>query len=130
MKMDMSQEKEQKELLPEGWRTFKVIDVTEETSKAGNPMLKWIIKDEETGQDETIFAVSVQGKRWFLKGLLLACGVTVLDGEMYDFELSELKNKIISGEVKHIPEKWVNREGVEVTTPKAKIVNFKSEIPF
>jgi len=130
MKMDMSQEKEQKELLPEGWRTFKVIDVKEKTSKQGNPMLEWLLRDEGTGQDETVFAVSVQGKRWFLKNMLKACGVTILDGDIYDFELADLKDKLIAGEVKHYDEKWINREGVEVNSKKAKITNFSEEIPF
>ena len=33
-------------------------------------------------------------------------------------------------EIKHFKEKWINREGQEVETPKAKIVKFETEIPF
>ena len=126
----MSNEKAPSTLLPEGWRNFKVKNVEEKTSKGGNEMLVFTLQDSEFDSCDDVYAIMTQGKRWFLKGILKACGVEVLDGDVYKFELGDLMGKYIEGRVEHYPDKYTNREGLEVEKIKHKIADFKEGIPF
>jgi len=129
-KMDMSEESDRKVLLDEGWREFKIVACEEKTSKAGNLMFVIKLKDVETSQDEDVYAIATQGKRWFLKSILGACGVAAAEDGVYDWSISDIENKIISGRVQHIEEEYTNRESKIVTSKKAKIVEIKEAVPF
>lgn len=124
-KMDMRGEKEKKNPLPEGWRDFEIISCEEAVSKQGNDMFKFIFADLETGQEEEIYAIATQGKRWFLKQILSACGVEAGQDGIYEWDIPEVLNKTIQGLVKHIEEEWINREGESIVTKKGKIVEVK-----
>lgn len=126
-RMDMSQEKEKDVLLPEGWREFRVVNVEEKTSTKGNPMFVWTLEDDETKQNKDVYAIATLKKRWFLKQLLKACDVIVENGEIYLFELKNLKDKFIYGRIKHIEETFINKEGNEQKVLKAKIVEIKKQ---
>ena len=69
-------------------------------------------------------------KRWYLKDFLKACGVEVADGDVYNFELADLKDKIIEGNIEHVDEEWIDRDGNKRTTKKHKIKEFQETTPF
>jgi hypothetical protein len=123
---DMSQEKEmvQRELMPAGERKLKIINVEEKTSKAGNAMLEWTVIDTSTGAGDVICTVAVQGKRWAMKNMLDACGVKVANGEIYNFELCDLKDKIIIGVNKPFEDKYIDRKGEAKKQMKNKFTTF------
>ena len=125
-KDDLSNEKApaRKRLLPAGWRLFQLKSGKEETSKAGNPMFKFTIEDQDTQYSEEIYVVRTPGKRWVLKTILEALGIErQVDG--YAYELEDLLNKNIEGEVVHEPNEYVNRLGETVKTIQHKIVGFR-----
>lgn len=111
-----------KKLLPEGWRLFEIVDAEEQTSKSGNQMIVITAKDMETGYEDTWYAVAEPKKRWFLKTILDACGCAASEDGVYDWELSDILNKSISGLVEHEDNKWINRNGDEVIQQQHKIV--------
>lgn len=125
-KMDMSHEKDKKELLPEGWRPFEILECSEETSKAGNTMFKFKVLDVEMQQEEEIYAIATEGKRWFLKQILLACGIAEEEG-LFNWDIPDVLTKTIMGRVAHQNEEWINREGKTVNTLKHKIVEVKAD---
>ncbi len=127
---DMSSESQKKKLLPEGWREFKIMDGEEQTSKAGNPMFKFIFRDIETQQDEEVYAVAVKGKRWFLKQILVACGIPETQEGVFDWDIDNLLDKDVVGLVSHSQEEWINREGNTVKTTKHKITEVSDKVPF
>lgn len=119
---DMSKESERVPLLSEGWHKFEIVECTAETSKAsGNDMFKIKIAELEHYQEVTIYAIAVEGKRWFLKQILVACGVKPDDKGIFRWDEGDLIGKVVSGEVTHFDDKWINREGKEVITKKQKI---------
>lgn len=124
---NMSKEKapKQKMLLPAGWRTFVVKDGKETMSKQNNAMIAFDIKDVETKQEEQVYCLVVEGKRWLLKQLLLACGIKELKDGSMKWDIMDLIGKEVSGLVVHEPNKYINRDGVEVTTTQHKIINFQ-----
>jgi len=123
----MSREKapKRKKLLPEGWRTFTILDCKEAKSKSGNDMFIFSIKDCLTGYEEDIYAIATQGKRWFLKTILDAVGCSASQDGVYDWDTDEVMNKEFSGLVEHEPNKYINREGETVETTQHKIVEVK-----
>ncbi len=129
---DMKDEKKPtgKKLLPEGWRRFIVVSAKEETSAKGNNMIVATLQDEITGQAEECYMITPQGKRWYLKSFLKACGVPIADGEVYSFEFADLVGKIVGGQVEHFEDTWINRENKTRTTTKHKIADFREEEQF
>jgi len=123
--MDMSQEREKEQLLPEGWRCFTIIKCEEQISKSGNEMFKITITDCETFQEIDIYAIAVPKKRWFLKSLLSACQIKAGENEVYEWDTEEIIGKIISGRVEHKEETWVNRDNQEMKSIKHKVVEVK-----
>ncbi|MGA2875525.1 MAG: hypothetical protein ABSE82_08305 [Nitrososphaerales archaeon] len=123
---DMSQEKEMvlREVIPEGERTLKILNVEEGTSKAGNPQIIWTIMDVETEKCDVLYTIATQGKRWALKSILFACGVPIADGEIYSFEMEDLIDKTIIGFNKHVTEDWINSKGENVPQEKNKFTKF------
>ncbi|MFH1422775.1 MAG: hypothetical protein ABIH42_08710 [Planctomycetota bacterium] len=120
--MDMSQEREKEQLLPEGWRCFTIIKCEEQISKSGNEMFKIAMTDCETYQEITLYAIAVPKKRWFLKSLLSACRVKASENGIYEWSTEEIIGKVIKGRVEHQEEIWVNKDNQEVATKKHRIV--------
>ena len=122
---DMSRESEKKALLPEGWRQFKIHACEEQTSSKGNPMFKFTFFDMELGQEKDVYAIAVQGKRWFLKQILAACGVAAAEDGVYEWDIPDVLEKVMSGRVEHFDDEWINREGKTILTKKDKIAEIQ-----
>ena len=125
--MDMKDEKPPKirKLLPEGWRRFLIVSGKEEVSKGGNEMIVFTIRDQETGYEEPIYAVSKPGKRWFLKQILTSVGCQAGQDGVYNWEMEDVVNNEFLGLVEHEPNEYINREGDKVTTTQHRITDVK-----
>ena len=123
----MSSEKPiiRKRLLDEGWRVFEIISCEPSVSKGGNEMFIFEFKDEETQYVDKTYAVATQGKRFFLKSILAACGVPAAADGVYDWEIKDVIGKKIQGLVEHEDNEWINRQGDTVTTKQHRIVEIK-----
>jgi hypothetical protein len=121
----MSKESERHELdLLDGWREFVISDCREETSKAGNDMFIFTIIDKETEQIGDLYAIATQGKRWFLKSLLIAVGLGGKDGK-FKWDIPDVINKVIMGKVINVEDTYINKEGETVTKSKSKVIQVK-----
>jgi len=127
-KMDMSKETapKRKYLLPEGWRRFTILSCEPSVSKSGNAMFLIDVQDDEKNYVDTLYAVSVEGKRWFLKMILTACGIPAGQDGVYDWEAKNIIGKKVMGLVEHEPNEFINREGITVKTTQHRIVEFKT----
>ena len=127
-KMDMSKEKEvtRKKLLPEGWRKFNILSCEPSVSKSGNDMFIIELEDVETSYIDKIYAISTEGKRWFLKSILAACNVPASQDGVYDWEAKDIIGKQIEGLIEHEDNEWINRQGDKVITKQHRIVEFKA----
>jgi hypothetical protein len=112
-------------LLPVGWRGFEIVTGDDKPSKKGNPMFTLQIKDEQTGIVVPIYLIRTPGKRWFLKAILEATGVDKQEDDNYNY-LPEIIGKKVMGDVTHEPNKYINREGIEIETKQHKISSFKT----
>lgn len=126
-KMDMSKEQDKKILLPAGWRRFKITSCEEKVSKSGNDMFVFNFKDCETQQSEEVYAIATQGKRWFLKSILGACGVEAAQDGIYEWDIPDVLDQYVMGRVEHFDEEWIDREGKTRQTKKGKIVEVKKD---
>lgn len=127
-RMDMSKEREFGVMLPEGWREFEILDCREDTSKGGNDMYVFTVRDVETSQiPDDVYAIATQGKRWFLKQILNACGCQAGKDGVYDFETVNLVGISVMGKVDHVDNEFINREGETVKNKKMKIVQVKAK---
>ena len=124
--MDMTQEKSPMKLIPEGWANFEIVKVEEQVSKAGNQMFKisFVLADDPTSGID-IYAIAEPGKRWFLKSLLEVCDCPASADGIYDWSPEDIEGKTIQANVTHQIETWIDRDGNERKTPKAKIVEFR-----
>ena len=129
--MDMSGESMPKVLLPKGWRKFKIESGDEQTSKKGNPMFKFVFIDLETESAHEVYAVSTQGKRWFLKQILTACDVEAGQDGVYEWDLLDVIGMVVLGRVEHEPNEWIDRQGKKRIEMQGKIAEVKGdgEIP-
>lgn len=125
--MDMSKEQTPKikRLLPEGWRRFKIISGKEQQSKKGNNMIVLEVEDFNTGYREDWYCVSVQGKRWFLKQVLMACGLPAGQDGVYEWNLHDIYDKEVAGLVVHEPNEYINREGETIKTTQHRVQEVK-----
>lgn len=129
--MDMSKEKDKKELLPEGQRTFQIVGCREAVSKSfGNAMFIFTFKDTVLGQEEEVYAVAVEGKRWFLKSVLKACGIKETKDGVYNWDIPDVMDKMVMGTVIHFPDTWINQKNETITTTKHKITDIVEVVPF
>ncbi len=71
-----------------------------------------------------VYAISTEGKRWFLKQLLNSCGCEAGQDGIYDFDTDEIIGHTVSGRIENSQEKWTDKTGKERTTPKSKVVEF------
>jgi hypothetical protein len=124
---DMSKEKDKGVLLPEGWRRFKVTACEEKVSKSGNDMFVLTFMDCETRQSEEVYAIATQGKRWFLKSILSACGIEAAQDGIYEWDIPDILDQYVQGRVEHFEEEWIDRSGKSRTTKKGKIVEVKED---
>ncbi len=126
--MDMNGEKKPriKKLLPAGWRTFDITNIRQEQSKKGNDMFVFDFTDTETGYVDEVYAVSTQGKRWFLKEILAACNCPAAADGVYDWSDEDVLNKRVLGLVEHEPNDWINRQGETVHDTQHKITEVKA----
>ena len=127
MQMNGETAPKKKVLLPIGWRRFKIDTIEEMTSKSGNPMFKFTLFDLETLSSHDVYAVSTEGKRWFLKMLLAACNVAAAADGVYDWDTSDVLNQIVQGRIEHEPNDWVDRNGVQRTEQQSKIVEIRED---
>ena len=81
-KHNMKNEKPPRQVLPEGWRELKVVDIQETVSKAGNEMFIVSLSDKETEAVIDIYCIATERKRWMLKSLLTAWSGGRQDGFM------------------------------------------------
>lgn len=127
MKHDMSGEKPpiKRRLLPEGWRQFTIVNCEPSKSKSGNEMFIFDFEDEETKYIDKIYAISTQGKRWFLKSILMACGIEAGKDGIYDWEIRNVVGKQIMGLVEHEENEWIDRNGDPVKSTQHRIVEVK-----
>jgi hypothetical protein len=121
-KYDMSGESAPKTLLPKGWRKFRITDGEEQLSKKGNPMFKFTFLDIDTQTSSDVYAITTQGKRWFLKQILSACHAPAGEDGVYDWDLPDVIGKVVRGRVDHEDNEWINREGKKQVTLQSKIV--------
>src|SRR5487761_2301121 len=87
--------------IPEGDYGMKVVEVTEETSKSGNEMLKWVFEGTEgkaKGKTFWLYTTLTPESLWKLKQTLEALGVEVPDSAM-DLDLDELEGLECTGVV-------------------------------
>ena len=128
-KHDMSKESDPKNPhFEDGWHDFEVGNVIEQISKQGNEMFKITLMECELLQEIEVYAIAVQGKRWFLKQLLSATGIAAGQDGVYEWDIPDLIGKIVSGRVENEDEEWIDRQGKKRITQKSKVVEFqKSE---
>jgi len=114
-----------KQLLPEGWRKFKIVGCEERTSKAGNLMFVITAQDLITGYEDTWYAIAEQGKRWFLKSILAACKCPASEDGVYSWDVKDIMNKNIEGLVIHEDNEWINRDGETIKGKQHRITDIK-----
>ena len=126
--MDMSNEKKPnvKKLLKEGMISMIIESCEPQVSKAGNKMMVIGLHSKEDNYTETIYLISVEGKRWQLKKLLNACGVEAGKDRKYDWNTEEIVGKEIR--VMNEPEDntWINRDGDEITKKQNRFTDFET----
>lgn len=114
----------------EGWRKLEVVSIKEKTSKQGNPMFCVNFADDQDstkGLEQLL--TNIPGKRWMLRQLLEACGIvpeTNPEGKkIYTWDIPDVERKKVDALIEHDKTPFIGRDGVEVTIPKAKIIEFR-----
>lgn len=123
---NMRGEKEPNAIFEDGWHQFEVVDIKEEISKNANEMFVISLalsSNPRMGTD--VYAIAVEGKRWFLKMFLDACGIQPDEAGDYNWDKEDVIGKNIEGLVENQEETWLDRNGNEKKTPKSKIIRFR-----
>ena len=125
--MDMNNEQRPKikKLLDAGWRKFKIISGREQISKQRNEMIVLEVEDVKTGYREDWYCVSVKGRRWFLKSILSACGISAGQDGVYEWYMHDIYDKEVAGLVVHEPNEYINRDGNTVKTTQHRVQEVK-----
>lgn len=123
-KDDLSAEKKPFSLMPAGHRQVIVLEMIDGKSKSGNNMFTVTLEDIDTKSEMLVWLVSEPKKRWMLKSLLSAVGIAAGQDGVYDWSKSDVIGKQVTAIVEHYQEPWINREGKEVTSTKAKVTEF------
>jgi hypothetical protein len=115
---------------PEGWVNLEVVKMEEGFSKANNPKFTiYFVSAGDTSKGLTQDLTNIQGKRWLLRQLLEACGIEPDINEegkkIYTWDIPDVEGKSISGRIVHEKSSFIDREGNERDSLKAKIVEFK-----
>ncbi len=128
---DMSKESERLDMeLKDGVYKFEIVSIEEKVSSQQNDMLVMqVALDSDPSQGSTVYMVTQEGKRWFLKQLLEACGITQNQEGNYDFDTDELIGKLVEAKVVNVNDEWVDRNGATQSKMKSKIVKFINAKP-
>lgn len=113
-------------LMPEGWNTVLVVDVTIETSKQGNEM--WVIVTEhpETGSVDKTYAVTNKKTGWVFSSFLKACGYKRNAQGIYEnVEPINCIEISVDAQNKPEPNEFINRDGETVKEMRNKFVLFR-----
>jgi hypothetical protein len=124
--MDMKEERTPRKLLPIGVRKFTILDCVESKSKQGNLMFIVSILDQETKYIDKLYLVGEPKKRWMLKQLLTACGLSAGQDGNYDWDIADILNKEFYGEIEHEDNTFIDKKNVEVKIKQHKIVNIEA----
>ena len=92
-------------------------------------MFRFVLLDIESDQEVEIYAVAIQGKRWFLKQILTTCGIAAGQDKVYEWDIPDVLDKKIWGNVQQYNDSYINREGITVDTTKWKIAQVRAEKP-
>jgi len=113
------------EEVAEGQREVLVLEMIEGKSKtSNNRMFTVTLQDVETKAEMLAWLVAEPKKRWMLKSLLSAIGIEAGQDGVYEWSVEDVIGKQAIAIVGHVQEPWINRDGVEVTSTKAKISEF------
>jgi hypothetical protein len=123
--MNMKNESSRPGLLDEGWRDFRIMKIVDAISKKGNPQFVITVRDVETGTDVEVYAVSVEGKRWFLKAFLSAMRVEESDDGTFFWDSESLVGKHVGGRVEHEANDWVDNKQVQHNDKRTKIAEWR-----
>ncbi len=114
----------------------KVILIDKDKSKSGNPYFLWNLRiDNGPNQGQTIDArtTAIKGKRWLLKQGLDACGIQSNKDGVYEYSLDDLKDKLISINIRVFEDSYVTKMGEEKKITKREVNRFykrtEEEIP-
>jgi len=122
--MNMNGESE-RVLINEGWHDFQVAQIEEQISKAGNMMFKVTLKLLTEHGSTDVYCIAEEGKRWMLKLLLEACGITGDENGNYEWDISNVKDSMVQAKIKHEPNEWIDRNGNAQTSMQSRVVEFK-----
>jgi len=127
-KFNMKNEKEPSgnKVFEEGWHDWEVVKLEETTSKQGNEMFVITLAENKTFESIDIFAITAEGKRWFLKQFLTACGITTDKEGVMEWDITDVIGKRISGKIENEPNTWIDREGKERSGTKSRLVRFEA----
>lgn len=122
--MNMNNESE-RVLIPEGWHQFRVGNIEEKTSKAGNMMFVVNLTRVSGAGAIDVYCVAEEGKRWMLKQLLDACRIIADPEGNYNWAIEDVKNEIVEARIEHEPNDWIDREGNSRSDMRARVQEFK-----
>jgi len=114
-------------LLPDGWHTVFVVDISIETSSNGNEM--WVITTEEpkSGSVDKTYAVTNKKTGWVFSSFLKACGHTRNAQGIYEnIEPEPLVGMSVSAQNKPEPNEYTRRDGEVVKEMRNKFVLFRA----
>ena len=114
-------------LIPDGWHTVSVVDISIETSKQGNNM--WVITTEhpESGSVDKTYAVTKKPKCWVFDDFLRACGYKKnAQGEFKDVEVANCLGMSVQAQNKAEPNEFTNRDGEVIKEMRNKFGAFKA----
>jgi len=121
---DMKEEKRPAMLLPEGARLVRITEMIFGKSKKDLDMFTTTIEDVKTHKSMQVWLVAEPKKRWMLKSLLTACELPAGEDGVYSWDVKDVIGKSVIAMIEHVEEPWINREGEEVKTMKAKVTEF------
>ena len=114
-------------LLPEGWHTLYVVDITIETSSKGNEM--WVITTEEfeSGSVDKTYAVTNKKTGWVFSSFLKACGYKRNAQGIYkDIEPENCIGRSVEGQNKVEENEFTRRDGEIIKEMRNKFVTFRA----
>ena len=139
----MEGEDEGKKLWKEGEHEVIIHDVKlidENESKSGNPYFFWTLLNDNDEKIE-VRTTLLKGKRWLLKQMLMACGISSDDkdpAQKYKFNPTMVVGKKVIISVVNRESSFTNSNGRKITITKSEVnrvqaINEKAEsdkIPF
>lgn len=114
-------------LMPEGWNTVLVVDISIETSSKGNEM--WVVSTEEplTGSVDKTYAVTKKSTGWVFSSFLKACGYARNAQGIYEnIEPEHCIGMSVEAQNKPEPNEFTRRDGEVVKEMRNKFVLFRA----